>query len=222
MSFGGKLERLLVNASAQNGTYWLVEAPIYFAWNGSNSLLNPTQGLFFEYTGNPSLSMQGEKQIYFTNLFAVSYYLPVTENHAFSIAQKFTIGSILSKNERIIPLSKRFFGGSEEDLRGYAYQSVSPMTAHHKPIGGRSEIFYTIETRFRVSKSIGLVPFLDMGNVYKNILPSFSGKWLKSVGLGFRYFSFMGPFRLDVGFPLNKREYHDNTYRVLVSIGQSF
>jgi translocation and assembly module TamA len=138
------------------------------------------------------------------------------------LAQKITVGSIFSKNLSYVPVSKRFFGGSEEDLRGYAYQSVSPIAPHHKPIGGRSEVFYTLEPRLRVSKTIGLVPFFDMGNVYSAMLPSFSGKWLKSVGLGLRYFSFMGPFRLDVGFPLEKRKEIDKFYRILVSIGQTF
>ncbi|MEI8328884.1 MAG: BamA/TamA family outer membrane protein [Chlamydiia bacterium] len=222
MSVGGTFERLFITSSAQNGQYWLVEAPIYFAWNGSNSLLNPTQGLFFEYTASPCFVIDHEKDLYFSNLFSFSYYLPVTKTYSFSIAQKITAGSIFSKNKHIIPLSKRLFGGSEEDLRGYAYQSVSPLASPHKPEGGRSAIFYTLETRFRMSQSIGMVPFFDIGRVYSSILPSFKGKWLKSVGLGLRYFSFMGPFRIDVGFPLNKREYLDNNYRILVSIGQTF
>lgn len=222
VSIGGKAERLLVTSSAQNGEYWLLELPLYFAWSGANSLLNPTKGIAFEYTGVPTFNINTAKDIYFSNVFAVSHYLPVNRSHAFVIAQKVTVGSIFSKDEHLIPLSKRFFGGSEEDLRGYAYQTVSPIADHHKPYGGSSEFFYTLETRFRVSKSVGLVPFFDMGNVYANILPSFKGQWLKSVGIGVRYFSFMGPFRLDVGFPLEKRKDLDKNYRILVSIGQTF
>lgn len=222
LSFGAKAERLYVTSSAQNGEYWLLEAPLYFAWDGSNSLLNPTEGILFEYTGSPTLNLQQLKDVYFSNVFALAHYLPFNRKHSFVLAQKLTIGSIFSKNEPLIPLSKRFYGGSEEDLRGYAYQSVSPLAAHHKPYGGRSEFFYTLETRFRVSKTIGLVPFFDMGNVYTEILPTFAGKWLKSAGIGVRYFSFMGPFRLDVGFPLEKRKDIDKNYRILVSIGQTF
>lgn len=222
MSVGGKLERLFVTSSSQNGQYWLVEAPIYFAWNNSNSLLNPTKGLFFEYTATPCFVVDHDKNMYLSNVFAFGHYLPMTPTHSLSIAQKVTVGSIFSRNKHVIPLSKRLFGGSEEDLRGYAYQSVSPIADHHKPEGGRSAIFYTIEPRIRMSPAIGLVPFLDVGRVYSNIIPSLKGKWLKSIGIGLRYFSFMGPFRVDVGFPLNKREYLDNNYRILVSIGQTF
>lgn len=222
MSFGGKMERLLVTASVHNGRYWLLESPLYFAWNGSDSILNPTEGLYFEFTTTPTVSAQKGRPWYWSNVLAVASYLPVTKTHSVVLAQKITVGSIFSKNLSYVPVSKRFFGGSEEDLRGYAYQSVSPIAPHHKPIGGRSEVFYTLEPRLRVSKTIGLVPFFDMGNVYSAMLPSFSGKWLKSVGLGLRYFSFMGPFRLDVGFPLEKRKEIDKFYRILVSIGQTF
>lgn len=222
MSFGGKIERLLVTASVQNGRYYLLEAPLYFAWSGSDSLLNPTRGVMYEFTTTPTINTQKASDIYCSSVFAVAGYIPMTKSASFVLAQKITVGSIFSKNLYGVPVAKRFFGGSEEDLRGYAYQSVSPIAPHHKPIGGRSEVFYTLETRFRISKTIGLVPFLDMGNVYSPILPSFSGKWLKSVGLGLRYFSFMGPLRLDVGFPLEKREGIDKFYRILVSIGQTF
>ena len=221
MSIGARGERLYVTGSPQNGTYWLIEAPFYFAWNGSNSLLNPTKGLFFQLAANPSMSIQAGKG-YIRSVFSAGHYLPLTPKHRFVIAQKLTIGSILSKDEHLIPLSKRLYGGSEEDLRGYAYQSVSPLNSDNQPYGGRSAFFFTLETRFRLSKTIGLVPFFDMGNVYEEILPTFEGRWLKSLGIGVRYFSFMGPFRLDVGFPLEKREDIDNNYRILASIGQTF
>jgi translocation and assembly module TamA len=58
--------------------------------------------------------------------------------------------------------------------------------------------------------------------VYQTEFPKFDGKWLKSVGIGLRYFSFLGPLRLDVGFPLNKRKHLDDNYRTLISIGQTF
>jgi translocation and assembly module TamA len=73
-----------------------------------------------------------------------------------------------------------------------------------------------------VSKEIGLVPFFDIGNVQLTQYPTIHGKWFKSTGLGLRYFSFMGPFRLDAAFPLNRRKGIDPVYKILVSIGQTF
>ena len=78
------------------------------------------------------------------------------------------------------------------------------------------------ELRFQVTKSIGLVPFLDLGNVQTFEHLALHGKWFKSIGLGFRYFTFVGPFRLDVAFPLDRRKRIDSVYKILVSIGQTF
>ena len=222
LSAGVEGERLYVTSSAQNGNYWLVEFPLYIGLNASNSLLNPTKGYNFEYTGHPSFNLTDGADFYFSNVFSFSCYLPVNKSHSVVLAQMCTIGALGSDSLQEVPLSKRFFGGSEEDLRGYSYYTVSPLGDHNKPIGGRSEIFYTLETRFRITKTIGLVPFFDLGNVYKHPLPTFRGKWLKSVGLGVRYFSFMGPFRLDVGFPLDPRSGLDKKYRILLSVGQTF
>jgi translocation and assembly module TamA len=132
-----------------------------------------------------------------------------------------TLGGFWSNGLNGVPLSKRYLGGTEQELRGYRYRTVSPLK-HHKPEGGRSAVYFTLEARFRISRTIGLVPFFDMGNVYKTPYPTRKGQWHKSTGLGIRYFTFMGPFRLDVAFPLDRRKGIDPVYKVLVSIGQTF
>jgi translocation and assembly module TamA len=40
-------------------------------------------------------------------------------------------------------------------------------------------------------------------------------------GIGGRYFTALGPVRLDVGFPLNKRS-SDDPFQIYVSLGQAF
>ncbi len=222
VSGGVKGERLYVTSSVQNGNYWLLEFPIFLGINRSNSLLNPTEGFNLEYTATPSWVTSPSSTLYFLNELAFSYYLPIDKNQKLVIAQQLTGGFIFSHSEKAVPVSKRLFGGSEEELRGYAYYTVSPLNDHNKPIGGRSAIYYTLESRWRITKTIGIVPFFDLGNVYESQVPTFHGKWLKSVGVGFRYFSFVGPFRADVGFPLNPRKGIDKRYRILVSIGQTF
>jgi translocation and assembly module TamA len=220
-SIGGQGERLYVTSSAQNGNYWLVELPIYLRYSTANHLLNPTSGFIVEYTTTPSLNITDVQDFYLVNQFSESSYHAFNKSEWIVFAQKLTVGSILSESLHAIPLSNRYLGGSEIDLRGYRYRTVSPLK-HKKPIGGRSAIYFTAETRFRITKKIGLVPFFDLGRVGTSILPDWQGKWYKSTGLGIRYFSFMGPFRIDIAFPLNRRRGIDPVYKVLVSIGQTF
>ncbi len=222
VSFGFEGERLFVTSSVQNGDYWILEAPLFLALNFSNNLLNPTAGFNFEYKAIPTFTMSPGSQSFITQKFALSHYLPIDANHTLTFAQKISGGFILSGTESSVPVPKRFFGGSEEDLRGYAYYSVSPIGKGGLPEGGRSAIYYTFETRLRVTQTLGLVPFFDMGNVSEEKFLSPKGRWLKSAGLGLRYFSFIGPFRLDLGFPLNPREGIDKKYRILISVGQTF
>lgn len=220
---GGILgERLYVTASPQNGNYWLLEVPLYVRYSTANDLLNPTKGFTIEWTATPSADLSMIRRPYLINQFSESTYHALDQKGAIVIAQQLTLGSIWSPSLHATPLSKRYFGGSEEDLRGYRYRTVSPLNHDGKPIGGRSAIYFTLETRFRVTQSIGLVPFLDIGHVERDTFPHLHGKWLKSTGLGLRYFSFMGPFRCDIAFPLDRRKKIDPVYRILVSIGQTF
>jgi translocation and assembly module TamA len=220
-AFGIEGERLYVTASVHNGNYWLLEFPIYFRWSTANSLLDPTRGATIEFTTTPTADLSRLSQSYLIQEVSESTYHPLTRNERIVLAQQLTCGLIWSNGLNGVPLSKRYLGGTEQDLRGYRYRTVSPLK-DDKPEGGRSAIFFTVETRFRISSTIGLVPFFDIGNVYKTSYPTKEGKWFKSVGLGLRYFTFMGPFRLDLAFPLDRRKDIDPIYRILVSIGQTF
>jgi len=222
IAFGAEGERLFVNSSVQDGDYWIFEVPIFLGLNNANNLLNPTSGINLEYKTIPAFAFSPDRNFYVMQKLSFSSYIPLDSDHILCLAQKISGGTILSGREEEIPVPRRFFGGSEEDLRGYAYYSVSPLSETRKPIGGRSALYYSLEPRIRVTRSLGLVPFFDMGNVSEKQLFIPSGKWRKSVGIGIRYFTFMGPFRIDVGFPLNPRKGIDRKYRVLISVGQSF
>jgi len=96
------------------------------------------------------------------------------------------------------------------------------LNAHNKPFGGRSAVYATAEIRWKLTKTIGLVPFADFGTVTFKQYPDFTAKWFKSVGGGFRYFSFFGPLRFDIGFPLDKRKGLDHNFQIYASVGQAF
>jgi len=91
------------------------------------------------------------------------------------------------------------------------------------PLGGLSMLTGSLELRFKITESIGLVPFVDAGTAYLDTVPDFSEQeLLYGAGLGLRYYTAIGPVRLDVAVPLKKREGVDSDYQIYVSIGQSF
>ena len=103
---------------------------------------------------------------------------------------------------------------------GYAFQNVGPRDGADDPIGGRSVIEVGAEVRFRY-KNFGLVPFIDGGNVFDDEIPKFDQKLQWGVGLGVRYYSKLGPLRLDLALPINKRN-NDDPLAFYISIGQAF
>lgn len=220
-SIGPKLEYLMVTNSVYNGNFVLVESPIYLRWTNVKNFLNPSSGIRFDYIGVPAVNIKDVSGFYYSQVFTFCNYFPLFDENLI-LSQKITLGTIICNKIKDIPVPKRFFGGSEDNLRGYKYFTVSMLNNDNKPIGGRSALFYSIEPRIRISQNVGLVPFFDMGNVYMEQFPTFKGKWRKSTGLGFRYYSFIGPLRLDLAFPLNRRKGIDPHWWVFASLGQTF
>lgn len=221
-AYGIKGEHVEVSKSANNGRYLLIGLPAYLRLNSTNHLLNPTQGFCLIYTATPYFNLDEDFSPFFKQTLATNFYIPVKKNEKIVFATRIQFGSIIGQSVYKIPMTKLFLGGCEDDLRGYRYKTVGPRNSNGDIIGGRSAIYFTFEPRLRISKNFGIVPFFDMGNIKKTSLPSVTGRWRKSYGIGIRYFTFLGPLRMDIAFPLDKYKKGDPSYRIYVSIGQTF
>lgn len=222
ISYGGMYKRLRSQRSDFNGTFDLLKIPLQLRWSNTDSILEPTKGATVQLRAIPSFQIFHPQFAYCINTFTGSYYQSLTKDKRHVFAAKLTVGSIFGANQHEIPPPERFYAGSESTLRGYRYLTVSPLARHHhKPLGGRSMMIYTLELRNRIGKNFGLVLFYDVGNVYKHAYPDFSEGVRQSIGLGIRYYTPIGPIRLDLAFPLNKR-HMDNSFEAYFSIGQSF
>lgn len=218
---GLEVQHVNVANSASNGTYLLIDVPIFARYNTADDLLNPTKGYSIVYQPHFYQSLEHAHQHFVKQRLTTTIYIPVWKKWLI-LAGRMQVGSIAGAKQRNVPLPILFLGGSEDDLRGYRYMTVSPLNEHRKPYGGRSAIFLTAETRFRFGETIGLVPFADFGTVTFSELPTVKAKWFKSLGIGLRYYTFFGPLRLDIGFPLDRRHGVDPAFRIYASIGQTF
>ena len=104
---------------------------------------------------------------------------------------------------------------------GYAYQLAGPLGPGLKPLGGRSLLIFGGEFRIKISETIGIVPFLEAGNVFEASYPNFDGALLYDGGIGLRYYTPVGPLRLDLATPIRRRT-PDAPIQVYISIGQAF
>jgi len=91
-------------------------------------------------------------------------------------------------------------------------------------IGGDTEAFMNFEYQFPVIKEAQLkgVVFFDIGNSYESIDQAFS-RFQASYGFGLRWFSPMGPLRLEYGIPVNPRSGIDGSSgKIEFSMGSFF
>jgi len=214
--------RLRNTHSDNNRTFSLIKFPFQLFWNGADRLMDPTKGLTLHVKTTPAIQIQRPCFMYTTNLVNLTTYYPLDCNNRFILAGRATLGSIWGSSKHSIPPSERFYAGSDNLLRGYHYLTVSPLNAFNKPIGGRSMMIFSLETRIRIKDPFGVVFFYDIGNVYAEPFPRFGKKQLQSAGIGLRYHTPVGPIRLDFAVPFNPRKHLDKGFQVYFSIGQSF
>ena len=156
---------------------------------------------------------------------ASGYYAPFRKDglpdDKLVLAGRVEAGGLAGAGLRTIPASLRYYTGGAGSVRGYAYQSLGPRDHKDEPLGGRSYQVVNLEARYKITEDVGIVPFLDGGMVYRDELPRIIGDMNWGAGLGLRYYTPIGPVRLDVGFPLQPID-GDPPVQIYVSIGQSF
>ena len=222
-SLGARFDQLETTKSDHNGYFSLFGIPYHLNTQSSeNVLINPTQGGWANFTFVPYFSTDTRDNNFSEIKIEGSAYQFLIPSRRIVLAMNMVFGSLFGESNYEIPAPYRYYAGSPNHLRGYPYQKVSPLDANDKPIGGRSMFLWSIEPRFMILKSVAIVGFLDVGNVYTESWPDFSDALLKSLGVGVRYYSFVGPLRLDIGFPMNKRPNIDKDYQIYFSFGQAF
>lgn len=220
--YGLQLERLRSTHVLSDRKYQLVKMPCQIKWNNANSLFDPTKGIAFNMRLTPSAQYVNPSFFYLIHQSSLASYFSFLQDLC-TLALKGTIGDILGANKNRIPIPDRFFGGSDSLLRGYKTGTISPRNKEGQFIGGDSLLAGTVELRIRQKKEgLGGVLFYDVGKVYKKKYPDTFKTFLHSVGFGIRYATPLGPLRLDIGFPLNRRKGVDPLMQLYFSIGQSF
>ncbi|MCP1335573.1 autotransporter assembly complex protein TamA [Futiania mangrovi] len=201
---------------------YLVGLPLFAAYDSSDNLLDPTQGARARATATPFAGVSDGVALSFLVLDATaSTYWALDDDDRYIAAFRGRIGSILGASRATIPAPRRLYSGGGGSVRGYQSRFIGPLDANNDPLGGRSVVEFGMEMRARVTDTVGVVPFVDMGSVSTTEYPDFNEGLQYAAGLGLRYYSPIGPIRADVAVPLNPRD-ADNAFEFYISIGQAF
>jgi outer membrane protein insertion porin family len=120
-----------------------------------------------------------------------------------------------------LPLVERFFLGGRSTVRGYEQDTLGPKGSDGDPTGGNSFLMENFEIRTYLGRGIGLVAFLDGGNVWTDVESIKLRDFKFTTGLGLRYNTPVGPIRIDYGYKLDK-EKGESSGEVHFSIGHAF
>lgn len=132
-----------------------------------------------------------------------SWFFPLFDVTTFNVRGRagYTTG-IFGKD---VPPYERFYVGGIYTVRGLDYGDAGPKDQEGNPIGGTSELIVNLEYIFPIIAEYKLkgVVFFDTGGAFES--GSFGGNLRYTTGTGVRWFSPMGPIRIEWGYNLSKK-----------------
>ncbi|MEL6963352.1 MAG: autotransporter assembly complex family protein [Pseudomonadota bacterium] len=222
LAAGGKFRALRVDQDGDVDKFGLLSFPATYRWDHSNDLLNPSRGGRLSIENEPFVDVTGRDVAFNKTTIGYSRYVRLKRtNPQLILAARTRAGFLFGAERNNVPADERFFAGGGGSVRGFGFQLAGELDEGDDPIGGRSLFELAGEIRGQFTESLGAAVFVDSGTAFKSVAPDFDEPLRIGAGTGLRYFSPIGPIRLDVGVPINGRDNDDN-FQIYVSIGQAF
>jgi translocation and assembly module TamA len=175
-----------------------------------NNSLRPTEGYRVEF------EVKGSYQNPISDVSFLQGYLSAIWLHELPLGGKFigrTVqGATLVDSITQLPTSYRFYAGGINSVRGYDYKELGPKNASGEVEGGELLSVFSAEYEQSLFENWGIALFVDTGNAFNlgNI------NFQTGVGLGIRWYSPVGPLRLDFAIPLNES---DSSFQIHFAAG---
>jgi translocation and assembly module TamA len=131
---------------------------------------------------------------------------------AYRVMVRGRVGTTIKDKLSELPVSARFFAGGDRSVRGYGFETLGPTDANGIVIGGTHLIEASVEFDRAIAKNWSIAAFADTGSAFNDNRPEFSS----GIGLGLRWYSPVGPIRLDFAHPLDDP---DRDFRLHVTLG---
>lgn len=220
--------------------YTLLSLPLTARYDSTdlvNPLLDPVHGMRVQILATPTETLFGHHGTFTIVQANIATYfdfhrLDWSDPGASVLALRALAGQAVGVGKFYdLPPDLRFYAGGSATVRGYAYQALGPTfplpdSPGDYPEGGTGITSGTIEFRQRVWGNFGLAVFVDGGAITAPgavTAPGTigSGRYGFGYGGGPRYYTPIGPIRVDVAFPLNRPPGSD-AFEAYIGLGQAF
>jgi len=196
----------------------------------ADNILFPTQGynLSFHieeansipYLISKVLNQKYTGSLFYKILISSSFYIPLDNKKNSITAFKFKVGNLHTfyGNFAGVPINRTFYAGGSNSVRAWRSNQLVPegsdsvlsINGVTNVTGGGFLLESSLEYRYKLSDSFGTALFADLGNTWLNYTQFRFDGLAAALGIGFRYYTAIAPFRIDFGFKFY--DPHDQRY----------
>ena len=224
------VETVVQNLETLN--YTLVAVPLSVSYDSTHlasPLDDPTHGMRSSLIVTPTQSVGHPSTTFIITQIKLASYLDLnamgfTDPGRSVLAMRALAGQAQGTGSYTsLPPDQRFYAGGSGTIRGYAYQLVGPVfTGTQIPTGGTTIAAGSLEFRQRIESHWGVALFVDGGEVGTDSKQLPTG-FKFGAGAGLRYYTPIGPIRLDFAVPLNQvANVDEGAFQVYIGLGQAF
>jgi outer membrane protein assembly complex protein YaeT len=183
----------------------LVVGPqVHLTWKRVDDVVRPQNGFTVSLEGDYSTRLVGATYDYLRVVGEVAVFKSIFDYAVVAARLKTGFAQAFGDKERL-PIFERLYAGGEGSVRGYRRRQLGPTADNGNPLGGRTLIEGSIEARIPVWRQVGLVGFLDFGQVSLERYDFVPDSIRYSAGPGLSYSTPIGPISLFAGFPINRQ-----------------
>lgn len=171
-----------------------------------DNFMNPTRGNRTSVSGEYAGGLLGGNNYFTKYELEQSSYVPLFASLVGMVHGEY--GKIKGFDGRTPPIYEKFFLGGILSMRGFPSRGVGPKDENGDPKGGFQQLYFNTEVILPIAPAQGfnLVLFFDTGYAWDEGEAIALADFRESAGVGIRWMSPIGPFRLEWGHVLDREE----------------
>jgi outer membrane protein insertion porin family len=207
---------------SNRGDHVMSAVEAYVTRDTTDSKTKATKGTIAKFSAEYSGGLLGGTDEFAKVMARGEWFKSIFMDQVFHVAVQG--GYLLPTGPSHMPIFERFYLGGINSIRGYEVNKIAPRDpVTFQRIGGEVEAFANFEYIVPINKANGIygVGFFDAGNSWMHPWTMDTNLY-KGVGVGIRWFSPMGLFRVEYGYGLDANANNMNPSQIGFSMGQSF